>query len=91
MDATGGIKKVAKRYTRQELILIIQHKAEELGRSPTAAEMKKPCSSAYSNRFGSWNNALRAAGLQINKAHTVDCCLKKVKYADIEEIKKGNF
>lgn len=68
---------MAKRYTQQELIMIIQHKAEELGRSPTAAEMKNPCSSAYSNRFGSWNNALRAAGLQINKAHTVDYRLIK--------------
>lgn len=60
---------MVKRYNRQELILIIQYKAEELGRAPTAVEMKDPTSSAYSNRFGSWNNALRVAGLQINKAH----------------------
>ncbi|WP_392890079.1 homing endonuclease associated repeat-containing protein [Eubacterium limosum] len=65
------------RYTPQELIHFIQEKAKELGRTPTAGEMKNPCSSAYSNRFGSWNNALRAAGLQINKAHAGDCRVKK--------------
>ena len=56
----------AERYTRAEVIDAIQRTAEELGQPPTCDEMRATgdCSPETAQRlFGSWNTALRAAGL----------------------------
>ncbi|WP_395894883.1 homing endonuclease associated repeat-containing protein (plasmid) [Bacillus safensis subsp. safensis] len=50
-----------QKYTKDELIRILQNKAEELGRSPKFKEV--PQRQSIVNHFGSFNNALRTAGL----------------------------
>jgi hypothetical protein len=53
----------------QELIDKLQRFAEELGDTPSCTEMdrKGPFSAnAYTNEFGSWNEALQAANLELN-------------------------
>lgn len=60
--------------TDDELIEELQRLAEELGRSPTAPHMTDHGEfgeSIYKTRFGSWNEALRAAGLTINSRHGI--------------------
>ncbi len=54
-------------YTDQQLLDILRDLAAELGRSPTAQEMRKrrlPRPETCAARFGSWNAALAAAGLE---------------------------
>ena len=64
-------------YTNEQLIEILQKLAEELGRTPTAKSMQErkdlPSDSMYLRRFGSWKNAIKAAGLSMddfNKQYT---------------------
>lgn len=52
----------ARRYTASELIVIIKKKANKLERTPAKREMLAVAGSAI-NTFGSWNNAIRTAGL----------------------------
>jgi len=54
----------------EQLIEDLQQFAEELGKTPTYAEMRSngPWSAyTYQRHFGSWNKALEAADLKINK------------------------
>jgi len=56
-----------KLYSDDELLNRLQKFAEELGRPPSQSEMDDSgphASKTYGNRFGSWNDALEAAGLQ---------------------------
>jgi hypothetical protein len=56
-----------KLYSDEELLNRLQRFASELGRPPSQSEMDDSgphASKTYGNRFGSWNNALEAAGLQ---------------------------
>jgi len=53
----------SKRYTKNELIIHLKNKYQELGRIPKSIEMKTPNISTYFNHFGSWNKALAEAGL----------------------------
>lgn len=60
------------RVTGYELVQDIRSVADELERTPTASEYDQK--GAYSrhpiNRhFGSWNAAVRASGLEVNKEH----------------------
>jgi hypothetical protein len=58
-------------YTRDQLLTMLQDKATELGRAPLCREMDRdrtrPPSSTFSRHFGTWNKALRAAGLTPHK------------------------
>lgn len=47
----------------QQLLSILVEKYEELGRSPTMAEV--PEATEIKTRFGLWRNALKAAGLPL--------------------------
>lgn len=49
------------KYTKEELISILQHKAKELGRPPK--KMEVPEFREIKTMLGPWNTALRAAGL----------------------------
>ena len=54
-------------YSEEELIALLQKKAEELGKKPTMLSMdvdsKVPSSTTFVVHFGSWKRALEAAGL----------------------------
>ncbi len=59
-----------KRYTKEQLIFYLQKLAKKLKATPTTKEMdsykKFPSSGTYYVRFGSWNKALKKAGLKLN-------------------------
>ena len=57
-----------KKYTKEELIEILQKKAAQLGRTPTIKHFRKtrPNHHKFFRTFGSWNKAVEAAGLKIN-------------------------
>ncbi|MBR3252842.1 DEAD/DEAH box helicase family protein [Candidatus Saccharibacteria bacterium] len=70
LKAAGlDINKQQKVRTREELINDLQRKAQELGRTPTRRDVdtdpKMACGGVYAAFFGSWNNALKVAGLEI--------------------------
>jgi hypothetical protein len=53
-----------------ELIKEIRQVVKDLGKAPSEKEIKENTNwghSLYANRFGSWNKALEAAGLEVNK------------------------
>jgi len=51
-----------KKYTKQELIENLIKISEELGRAPRIRHLTYPSLEAYKRVFGSWSNALKAAG-----------------------------
>ncbi len=59
----------AKYKSSQELIEIIKQAVQKFKRVPARREMEKTASSCK-NVFGSWNNAVIAAGLQPNRSHS---------------------
>lgn len=59
---------------REELLSALSDLADEVDRTPTAGECQTQCRyslKAYQTEFGTWNEALRAAGLEINRQATV--------------------
>lgn len=69
----AGFEPVRIYYTDDELIQILQCKADELGHTPSIAEVDAdgtiPRSSVFVGHFGSWNAALRAASLEVIREH----------------------
>lgn len=53
------------RFTDEELLQMLRHKANQLGRSPRAKDMEFP--TIFCRRFSTWNMALEAAGLTLNQ------------------------
>ena len=69
--------------TGQELLLLLQQQAEMLGHSPKYREI--PGWRLYEQRFGSWNQALTAAGL----SPCGKCALTKLpRYLEAEKRQK---
>ncbi len=66
MKCKGGRK---PNYSSQELINMIKQKTQELQRIPSRREARKIADSCR-RAFGSWNNAIIAAGLQPNRSHS---------------------
>ncbi len=62
---------MASPYTDERLIEILRNLANELGRPPTAQELRArrdlPAPITYLNHFGGWNAALETAGLEPNR------------------------
>jgi hypothetical protein len=54
------------RYPAEVLIGKLVDLARTLGRTPNKREVRLPNESVYRDRFGSWNNAIVAAGLEPN-------------------------
>lgn len=71
---------------REQLIAELQELAEELGETPSTetvreSDLKSP--STYIREFGSWNEAVRAAGLKPRKLHEIP---REDIIADLERI-----
>ena len=68
--------RVWRRYTDEELIDALQRAAGELGRAPTSKDLERtkglPAPLTYQTRFGSWSNALRAAGFTPGRSRYTD-------------------
>jgi len=62
-------REVEQRHTPQQLIEIIKGAAQELKRVPAKRELKKIVDTCV-KFFGSWNNAVIAAGFQPNRSHS---------------------
>lgn len=58
----------AEWYTQEELLNIIRNSARKLKRVPARRELRG-VDNAYKRFFGSWNNAVIAAGLLPNRSH----------------------
>ncbi len=62
--------------TDEELIDLLKKKANCLGRTPMVVDVNSDCAmpsiNSYKNRFGSWNKALKVAGLLPNRFHITD-------------------
>jgi len=75
LDAAGLGTNKATDLTDDDLCADIQRVADELGEAPTMREYDDH--GAYSvkpfkTHFGTWNDALRAAGLSVNKPHDIE-------------------
>lgn len=60
-------REAPNRLSREQLLSALQELADELGRSPTVREMAEHgrySEYPYRREFGSWNGAVRAAGLE---------------------------
>lgn len=60
-----------QKRSREELLADLRDAADDLGRSPTRREMEDYTEAdviTFRNRFGSWNEALEAAGLELRPA-----------------------
>ena len=61
------------RFKKDKLIELLKMKADELGRTPTYAEVsldkRFPSAATYSVMFGTYNQAVEAAGLRPNEYH----------------------
>lgn len=62
------VKKARERHNPQDLIAAINSVSKKLGRVPAKREVLELASSC-TYAFGSWNNAIAAAGLQPNRSH----------------------
>lgn len=77
------------KLTREELLEELKRLRDELEQTPTRQSMERIgefSGNAYSRKFGSWNKALYAAGLEPNKVHNknrqiyeCDWCGKNIK------------
>lgn len=69
LEAAGlVVERIKREYTKEELIEILQQKAKELGRSPKWVELKQR--ETIVRKFGSYTEALKAAGLTLNRKKT---------------------
>jgi hypothetical protein len=63
----GLTVRTSRRYESEQLLQILRELADELGHTPTTAELQAredlPSSYTYRDRFGRWTEALRRAGL----------------------------
>jgi hypothetical protein len=61
------------RYSEEELLAALQELAADIGQTPSVNDLHSrddlPSRSTYRDRFGSWNDALQAAGLDPNQPY----------------------
>lgn len=60
----------AERYKPEELLKIIKNTAKKLKRVPSRREFLRGADKACIKFFGSWNNAVAAAGFEPNRSHS---------------------
>jgi hypothetical protein len=87
--AKERVRGVARRFSDDYLIGSIQVLALRLGRTPTTSDWRRagrqPSEKTFSDRFGSWTAAMRAAGLKdarnITAPVTPERCLDGIRFA----------
>jgi hypothetical protein len=72
-------------HKQGQLINILRHKAEILGRTPKMYDMKSPKCTMYITQFGAWSNALEIAGFTLNRYKTRN--IDEIKQQMIKELK----
>lgn len=77
LEAAGLARYKRKSFTQEDCIVIIQERAKVLGRTPKINEMTN-ISTIY-KKFGSWNKALEAAGLQQEITYTKEKLIKIIQ------------
>jgi hypothetical protein len=86
VEQAGLEKNVTYGISEYDLLSELNRLAEDLDRSPTRQEMTKIgrySGGIYWEKFGSWNEALRKAGLNVNKLNEVS---KKELLSEIQRI-----
>ena len=77
---------MSKQLTRERLVADLRQFAADLGKSPTRTELNEygpHYGKLYQKEFGTWNDALQAAGLEPNLVHNVS---RSDLLADIERV-----
>jgi len=82
-----------KLYSDEELLNRLQRFASKLGRPPSQTEMNASgphAAKTYGDRFGSWNEALKTAGLETgtNEPNGRPATPKDVLLADLKSVVK---
>ena len=69
LEKAGLEINVKKGYTKEELILTLKNLSKDLKRTPMMKDLVPrkdlPEASVFKDNFGSWNNALKVAGLEV--------------------------
>lgn len=88
-----------KIYSRTELISLLMDYAQKNGTAPTKRQLNgdasMPSDMAYRKEFGSWGNALRECGFEVQKPHPSNNCrqavsrAKKGKTGELSPVWKG--
>ena len=79
---------VDMKIPREVLIVDLQKLASELDKTPSVSDMHNygpRCYATYINNFGTWNDALQAAGLEINNEYSES---KEQLIEDLQEFAK---
>lgn len=80
-------------YTDENCLNALRAAAEQLGRSPTRREYEalsnKPSAPVISNRFGSWNEAKREAGLRLCRGGNPPKPVKEDFFAHVDTTTKA--
>ncbi|WP_279146700.1 MULTISPECIES: homing endonuclease associated repeat-containing protein [Clostridium] len=70
-------------YTKEYAINSIQLLAKQLKKTPTVCDYEnsalKPCRKNVAKLFGSWNNAIKEAGLTANRNYTKQDCINAIR------------
>ncbi len=77
---------VTPKYTDEELLNLLVQFYNEIGRAPIENEFGIPSCSTYQIRFGSWSNALKLVGLDVDtfvKKGILDTIDQKARKAEI--------
>lgn len=86
---TAGLKPIRTRrqYSKQELVERLIIMRDQLGKTPTRADVRNPGVDIYGKVFGSWGAALAEAGMEPNKRAPIryskdDLALKLREFAE---------
>lgn len=84
---------MGSQYTESECLSALRSAAQKLGESPTRrgydAIGMRPSAAAISNQFGTWNEAKRAAGLEVNRGGRSAKPVRKDYFEEIDSSAKA--
>ena len=88
LDVLNLLETIERGFTPEELIAQLKAEAERLGRTPknediarSSREGRTASMTAFAHCFGSWNKALQAAGLELNRfyGYTLEILISQLK------------